>query len=322
MRNDDRSRSRRFFLLTTPGAGNGAAWSRLKRLMDRSALSARARVALVGSLDEMTAALETLEKEEIPVAAGGDGTANLLAAALNQCHDSPRLCATLPLGTGNAFAHSLGAGDLPTAMATLQWGEPRPVDLMELDHPRARIALVSISTGFESRFIHAFSRSRMGPRVMATARGLAAAIEPPSAEAALTLDGVPFVAPPERSYNVGLYNLPCYAFGARVHPESQPDDGHAEAVWHSTAVSYWRAIRRGWRDRASARRGPWLAPPATPAASNHRERFARWTSATLESAATIQVDGESLAGGSFEIRVKRAPLEWLTPPERPDRAAT
>lgn len=310
---EDRKRSRRFFLLTTPGAGDGAAWSRLQDVVARIARSAHARVALVRSLEEMTSALETLEDGEIPVAAGGDGTVNLLATAMSQPGGASRVCATVPLGTGNAFAHSLGAGNLSAAITALRSGEPRALDLMELDHPSARVALVSISTGFESRFILRLASLRARRRFAAGARGLAALIEPPSAGAALSLDGQPFVRPREAPYNIGLYNLPCYAFGARVHPEADPEDGRAEAVSHSTAASYWRAIRKGWSNRRPAGSPPLSPRFDQPVSTRGPERFARWKSAVLESIGPIQVDGESFPGGSFRIRVKRAPFEWLMP---------
>jgi diacylglycerol kinase family enzyme len=210
-----------------------------------------------------------------------------------------RPLAVLPLGTGNAFAHSLGMGSIEIALEALESGVERRIDVMTTTHPTAPVALVSISVGFESRFLRAAAASRRWRRIVSGARGLPIAMSRPWARSSLTVDGEPLVRPTERVFNSGLYGMPCYALGRVVLPEADPTDGRAEAVVYRSSSAYWRTLWRGVR--FSQRDGQ----------SDLSVR--RWEFARLETDEPIQIDGESVAGGRLEVRVEPQALRVIVP---------
>lgn len=299
---------RELLVLASPAAAYGGTITRLRALIAR--ISPRFSVELrpVRTPSDMLAGVRGLRAGVVPVAAGGDGTANLLARAMwkEGLRETP--CAVLPLGTGNAFAHALGVGRMGVALEALAAGSVRAVDLMVTSHPEAPAALVSISAGFEGRFIRALAREQTWRRAFAAAHALRAAFEAPDREVELILDGRRFVERGQRHYNAGLYNLPCYAFGAVVHPGADGQDGRAEAVVHASAGSYWRALgkRARWREAS-------VWGTAGGARRRRSPRMTRWERAWFEAPDGLQVDGEHVGPGCFEIRVVRAALQWLVP---------
>jgi diacylglycerol kinase family enzyme len=82
-----------------------------------------ARVRLTKTPEELRAWLGTLEDPRCVLAAGGDGSAVALVNALHQVtpKDEPLpLVGILPLGTGNAWAHSVGSRKLGECVKALQ----------------------------------------------------------------------------------------------------------------------------------------------------------------------------------------------------------
>jgi len=251
----------------------------------------------VSTRAEARAVVRALGPGAIPVAAGGDGTVNLLAGALWEEHVD-RTMAVLPLGTGNAFAAPLGLGSLPRALAALDTGAERAIDLMVTTHPAAPVATVSLSAGFESRFLLGAASRRTWRRGLAVLGGLAGAALGRSTGIALATDGESLVSMGEAVYNVGLYNFPCYGFGWRMWPDADPGDGVAEAVVCRSARRYWRTLRRG-------------LSTALPLDGDPSAR--RWRTARVESNGPLQIDGEVIAAGRFEVQVVRHAIRVLVP---------
>lgn len=292
--------ARRPAFLVNTGAREGRVLARLRTVLAAApALAARGETLIVRSRAEANAAIRTIAPDAIPVAVGGDGTVGLVVGALLDAGMSHRPIAVLPFGTGNAFAHPLGLGTMRAALVALERGDTRAVDLMITTHPDAPAATVSISTGFESRLLRVVAARQTWQR------WLRVWLEVPSLAVAtwrgttVEVDGEPFVSGDERACNIGLYNLPCYGFGWRMWPDADAADGAAEAVACLSPWTYWRTLMRGLRtDR------PRLGDP----------RARRWRTARVETTGPVQVDGEVVAGGCFEVRVERGAVRVLVPP--------
>lgn len=104
----------------------------------RSKITARFADAVVVPLEpnELAASLESLVSEEpsLMVAAGGDGTARAVAAAVA---GTSHTLGILPLGTVNHLAHDIGVPlDLESAIDVLADGVNRRIDLGEVNGER------------------------------------------------------------------------------------------------------------------------------------------------------------------------------------------
>lgn len=296
------SAERRVVFLVTPGAGGGRVLPRLRAaLAPAPQLRARARTAVVRSLEEAGEIVEGLAYDEIPVAAGGDGTVNLLARALRAAGKADRPLAILPLGTGNAFGHAFGLGTLAGALRALETGTPRRIDVMTTTHPELSLALVSISAGFESRLLAAVPRRSAWRRWLGVVPALLGVAMRSWSGIGVMLDGEPLLEPAEQVYNAGLYNLPYYGFGWLMWPDADATDGAAEAVACLSAPAYWRTLRHGLR---TARPGPDDDP-----------RWCRWRRARFEADGPVQIDGEVVLGGEFEVSIESRGLSVLVVPE-------
>lgn len=295
---------RRYTCIVNRESAAGAALPRLRAALGRMpGLMRRCDVVTVRSRAEMRTAVHDLPVGSVPVAVGGDGTLNWLETSLWEAGRQDRPLAVLPMGTGNAFAHSLGLGSLRVALGALECGVERAVDLMVTSHPAVPVALVSLSVGFESRFLRGVAAARTWRRVMTGARALGAATARPWARCTLTVDGERLTQADERVYNAGLYAMPCYALGRVVLPEADPGDGAAEAVVSRSWASYWRTLRRGVR----------LLTERVPADPTMR----RFRTAVFETDEPLQVDGESVPAAPLEVRVQAGALRVLVP--RPPR---
>ncbi|OLC70594.1 MAG: hypothetical protein AUH78_20545 [Gemmatimonadetes bacterium 13_1_40CM_4_69_8] len=295
------SAERRVVFLVNPGAGSGRVLARLHAaLAPAPQLVARARTAVVRSLEEAGEVVQGLAPDEVPVAAGGDGTVNLLARALRAAGMADRPLATLPLGTGNAFGHPFGLGTVRGALRAIEAGTPRLIDVMTTTHSELPLALVSISAGFESRMLAAVERRPAWRRWLGLVPGLLCVATRSWTGIGVTVDGEPLVRRAEQVYNAGLYNLPCYGFGWLMWPEADATDGEAEAVACLSARAYWRTLHRGLRT-------------AQPSADGD-PRWRRWRRARFEADGPVQIDGEVVSGMEFEVAIESRGLSVLVMP--------
>lgn len=282
----------RFVLLVNAAAGTGLAPRRLGALLGRHpAIAARARVVATTSLGDIDRALDTLAPHETPVAVGGDGSLNALLVR-TMARDATMPVGTIPFGTGNAVAAALGLRSPDAAMRALDTGALRALDVMRTDHPRAPLALVSCSAGFEAAFLTRYGALRYRSRQWAGWSALLGNLPRRWRDVRVTCDAVPLVAPGDAVHNAGCYVVPTYAFGKIMWPGLAIDDGTAIAAAARDVAAYWTLIARG---------APLPPPGVTITRLGVRTR--RWSSAVVESASGVQIDGEAIGACAVSLRV-------------------
>jgi diacylglycerol kinase (ATP) len=274
----------RFVFLVNAAAGTGKAPRRLDALLAANAeLAGRSRIVHSSSAAELDAAL-TLADDEIPVAVGGDGSLNALVTLLDGRGELQRTIAVLPFGTGNATAHTLGLHAATTGMAALMRGKTATLDIMRTSIPRTPVALVSCSTGFESGFLRRYAAMRYTSRQLAGWSALLTNVSKRIRGVSLTIDGQPWVTPDELVHNVGVYNIPHYAFGKVMWRGVRTDDGLAIAAQVTSPLWYWNLMAFGITAPLERNTAETRLPGV---------RTIRWHTAELTSPTSLQVDGES-----------------------------
>jgi diacylglycerol kinase family enzyme len=254
------------------------------------------QVVEVRSVADARRAVASLREGEVPVAVGGDGTVRLIVHALDAEGMTERTFAVIPLGTGNAFAHSAGVGTVPAALDALARGMPRRIDLLRTTHPASPIAVASLSLGFEARFVSRYGRWRRGVgRTLAAAGALRECMAWPPADFSLWIDGEPWVRTGDRVFNAGLYATRCYAFGRVIFPASPATYGAATAALCESARSYAGFL----------------------AGAGGAARMLPARGAVVESRGPVQVDGETVGPADFDIRVDAGALRVLASTESP-----
>jgi diacylglycerol kinase (ATP) len=291
-----------YLCVANPRAGDGGAVRRLRRALARTT-QISARVVEATTTDEVMTALREAGPTDVPVAAGGDGTINLLVRAMRMCGMAARPLAVLPLGTGNLVAHALGVGSFTRAMRALAAPVTRRYDLFVTSHPSVPVVVASLSVGAESRFVHGFARARREGYWLAFARAAWDTLTP-ARRLWMSIDGEAFVDGPDAVFNAGVYNYPVYGFGWRVLPGADPRDGMGEAVAYRRRAAWVCALG------AAVIHAPLSHLPGV--------RRRRWQSAVLDTDEPVQVDGDPGPAGRFEIRVEPGALRLIAG----DRAPT
>src|SRR5262249_48666742 len=150
---------------------------------------------------------------------------------------------------------------LRAALATLEQGVVRHIDVMRTTHPDMPVSVISVSAGFESAFLTRYAHGRRAGRVVGS---LAGAVECGRScdSMSLELDGQTAVRPGERTLNAGLYNLVRYRMGVTIFPDGDLADGFGESLVHRTPPTYWAATAAGFlrltpRFRADVLRRRW-----------------------------------------------------------------
>ena len=280
--------------LVNAAAGTGLAPLRLDALLRaHPELASRSRIVRAKSPAELDAMLR-LEDDEVPTAVGGDGSFNALVTLMDRRGELERPLALIPFGTGNATAHTLGLRSASTAIAALERGETMPLDIMRTSIPQAPIALVSCSTGFESNFLQRYSALRYRSRQWAAWSALLLNVPRRTRGVSLVVDGTDWVKPTDLVHNVGVYNIPHYAFGKVMWRGMQANDGLAIAADVSSPVWYWNLIALG------------VTAPTQRNLSEQRlpgVRTIRWRTASLSTPLSIQIDGESIDAQHADLTV-------------------
>ena len=287
--------SPRFVFLVNAAAGTGKAPRTLDALLAGSpAMAARSRVVRSASPADLDTLLR-LTDDEIPVAVGGDGSFNAIVTLMDQRGEMTRTVGLVPFGTGNATAHTLGLRSAAVALAALERGETTAIDIMRTAIPASPIAVVSCSTGFESNFLRRYGALRYRSKQYAGLSALATSARKHMRGVTLTVDGTEWVHATELLYNVGVYNIPHYAFGKVMWRGMARDDGLALAAAVTSPLWYWNLMARG------------VSAPLERNTSEQRlpgVRTIRWHTAELESPLRLQIDGETTEAYRAQLTVE------------------
>ena len=191
------------------------------------------------------------------VVAGGDGSLHAVIAALYAKDDlAGRTLGLLPLGTGNDFARALNLPLDPEAAAqVILSGAPRPVDLIVADSGEVVVNSVHAGAGVQASKTAAKWKSRLTPvglGVLGYPIGAAlTAINPPSVQLTVEVDGEVITGPDQRLLMVVIGNGSSVGGGAELTPDADPGDGYADVMVSLAAGPFARfAYAWGVRDRS------------------------------------------------------------------------
>ncbi len=292
--------SRRILIVSNPGAGGGRSGVRLRRAFRVGAIPGVAAVEISSarSAEEVCEILEKSDPRVVPVAAGGDGTLSMLAMALDLLGKADPTIGVLPLGTMNILAREFGLGSLGVAMRALGSSAVRPLDVMRTSHPAMPIALTSLSGGFEGEFVARYCRFRRFGRPMGVFAGLTTA-RWASRPVTLEVDGEVIAAESDHAFSAGLYNARCYPLNVVMSPDADLSDGRGEGVAYLSAGSFWMTVAAGF--------GRGLRGEIS------RVVRRQWSTARIETEGRLQIDGESIEGGSVTVRMRPSALRILVP---------
>ncbi|HSN97445.1 MAG TPA: diacylglycerol kinase family protein, partial [Candidatus Nanopelagicales bacterium] len=168
---------------------------------------------------------------DLVVAAGGDGTIHEVVQGLMASPARPHL-GVLPLGTGNDLARTLGIpADPAEAVALLETGVPRAVDLMRVQMDRElRFGVNVAAGGFSGQVDEVMTddmKATWGP--LAYVRGAVSALpDLTSYRTAIAWDDGDL----ERAevLNIVVANGQTCAGGVKVAPDADPTDGLLDVV--------------------------------------------------------------------------------------------
>ena len=278
----------KYLFFFNPNAGYGkAAWD-FDNFLSRNPLIARnSRTVAVSGLESVVAGVQNCSAEQIIISAGGDGTANMLAQAL---HVTGNLCkpfTLLPLGTGNALAHSIGIHSQDIAAHVLSEGKIRSMDVMLTDYPGKSIALISVSIGFEAILMGHREVWRKRKILKTVFSVMGAAFSRSIRETSVVIDGQQCCWDSARYFNIGFYAQPCLAFGRRIFTSNAVACVNVRGVVSDTPIAYWCLIAKGEKR-----------------CENFQPRgiFREWSTAVIATSGAVQIDGEPLDGRRITLR--------------------
>jgi diacylglycerol kinase (ATP) len=292
-------RAARHVVLVANGNASGVNGSREKLEQARRALAlwgVRAEAHVTESLAELAGEWPAFAERRV-VLLGGDGTVH---AAAN-LPVAPAELAILPAGRANNVARALGIPvGLRAAAELATEGRPRLLDLISATgEGRSYRAVEGVSVGLHSLARAGYQAPNSADARAAIRSGLQAARRFDGVTLCVASDGRPEVL------NVGqlfVANLSLFAFGLRVAPGAQPDDGLLDIV-----ALAWEGRARILRTIAQLRRGTHVHRPGTRA----------WTATHVRIATGGRVpviaDTTNLGTGPVTLAVEPAVLPLVVP---------
>jgi diacylglycerol kinase (ATP) len=240
---------------------------------------------------------------ELIVAAGGDGTLNEVVNGVAADFGRARL-GLLPLGTGNDFARSIDVpADLDAALAILQAGRLRTVDVARATFGRRSRWFINVSAGGFSGAVSEKAsevKDRWGP--LSYLRAAVGALPQLQGHGArITLDGGERLE--VEAYNVVVSNGRFVAGGIPVAPQSQLDDGRLDVMIAPSATIPQLAL---------------LVPQVL--LGKHTEsdlllfRKAAWIEIESDPPMSFNLDGELIGDGPVRFEVKPRALAVVVGP--------
>ena len=174
-----------------------------------------------------------MEKHELIVAVGGDGTMNEVASVLV---GTDAIFGLVPCGSGDGLGRHLGIhGSIPHALAVLREGRPQAIDTGLADgHP----FFTAAGIGFEAEIADRFNRLRR--------RGFARYLTT-GARAFWSWQPQDFVIRHEdrreavRAFTLAVSNANQYGNNARIAPDARVDDGLLD-LCTVPPVGFWNAV--------------------------------------------------------------------------------
>ncbi|HET8925720.1 MAG TPA: diacylglycerol kinase family protein [Candidatus Acidoferrum sp.] len=222
-------------VLVNFAAGGGRARTylpRIRRLFESAQMAAE--FVLTKSAEDLEArALDAiLDKYQVLVVMGGDGTFQVLA---NAACEADVLLGVLPVGGGNDFSAALGFPSDPVKAAeVLLQGQERRVDLVRARAANGQERLYAGGGGVgldaeAARFANRGYRHLPGrSRYIAAALRALASYEP--VEVKLDFPGSDLSSIRSKALLAGVLNTPTYGAGVRLAPEAAIDDGSLDVV--------------------------------------------------------------------------------------------
>ena len=227
----------RSFLVITNASAGSADDRAVQAVLDvlRGGGADVARETLEGP-DGMGALLQR-HPERTPVAAGGDGTLQLLVAALHERGMLPdRVVGCVPLGTGNDFARTLRIPLEPAEAArVLVHGAPRELDLLTDDAGGVVVNAAHLGIGAQGSREGEPLKPILGMLAYRVGALVAGVVRSKGWPLRVTVDGSTITDGGTLVLQVGLLNGRTIGGGTPLAPEAEPDDGLADVVI-STAV--------------------------------------------------------------------------------------
>ncbi|MBW1708338.1 MAG: hypothetical protein JRG97_00105 [Deltaproteobacteria bacterium] len=148
-------------VLVSPSSGHGEGYRavpRVERAFRQNGIEAR--VVLISSPEIVSREIETQAPEaSVVVAAGGDGTVNLVARAILLAGQGKPL-GLIPFGFGNCLARSLGVPlDIESAVDVIARGQFKTIDIA---WTQDRPVMFALSSGFDAEVARKVSEARIG----------------------------------------------------------------------------------------------------------------------------------------------------------------
>lgn len=286
---------KQIWICSSPKAGSGQGREQvvaLRDLAEREGVTANLSESIEQLRERMTPFAGTESRGDfVVVAAGGDGTAALVAANL-----PPQIpLVPMPMGTENLLAHHFGfSRRAERVLETIFFGEDRQLDAGEAN---GRMFLVMATAGFDAEVVRATHLRRRGHiRRLAYAGPIARAVRRyrfPEIAISFEMnesDGQRFSEPVFCRWGM-VFNLPRYGGQLGIEPEAIGDDGLLDAIAFRqgsifSGLRYLAAIKTGRHLRFSD-------------VVRTRTRALRLTSATR---VPYQLDGDYVGRLPVEIR--------------------
>jgi diacylglycerol kinase (ATP) len=291
-------------VVANPTAGRGKAGKRIGAVDSiLRTLRVDHEVRVTGSAQEMEETCRSLGERGVEVVAvlGGDGTAS---SAANGLLGTGAALSVLPSGTGDDFAHAVGAGSFRAAVELLANPKTTLIDVVRVRAGAADRCFLNVAgAGFDSEVNE--TANAMTVNLGGTGTYVAALLKTLSrftpARYDLTIDGTPTTL---EAMLVVVGNGPSFGGGMRVLPEASLVDGALDVciVEALSKGAFLRAFPRVYSGRH---------------ASHPKVRMLRAATVTIEANRGIQLyaDGERIGPLPARLEVMPAALPVVVGPD-------
>ncbi len=296
------AQSKSALIITNPQSGNGRGPDLASDAVDHLRAEGWEAEGVVTTCrgDATEIARERAEHFEIVFACGGDGTLNEVVSGIV---DRDAIVGVIPAGTANDLARAAGVSLNPAeAIATLDRGHPREIDLLEIDGGEAWSA-VAVGAGIDARTVQ--RAEGLGRPLIGRASYLAAVTaelgEQIDTQLSIEIDGETWEG---GALLVQVANCPNHGGRFEIAPGARIDDGRLDVV----------LIKQTTRARALE-----MIPLAMAGKHVDQPEVERWSAreVTIEQpeAGPMLIDGEVIEQRALHIRIAPGRLRMWLPDE-------